>query len=164
VSQPFIDTGGNRTMPHVTLGEASRQTGRSKSQVSRAIRDGKLSAERSVETGSFRIEQSELQRWQDATTVVRATASISTGEDSATTLQQSLEAQIAGLKELAALLREQRDDALSQRDKWEVAYQAQRLLIPPPPQPATPEASPPETKVPKKKASRLCRLVRWLNG
>ena len=66
-------------MPHVTLGEASRQTGRSKSQVSRAIRDGKLSAERSVETGSFRIEQSELQRWQDATTVVRATAAASTG-------------------------------------------------------------------------------------
>ena len=46
----------------VTLGEAARQTGRSKSQISRAIRDGKLSAERSVETGSFKIEQSELQR------------------------------------------------------------------------------------------------------
>ena len=163
MSQPFIDTGSNRAMAHVTLGEASRQTGRSKSQVSRAIRDGKLSAERSVETGSFRIEQSELQRWQDATTVVRAIAAASTGEDSATPLQQSLEAQIAGLKEIAALLREQRDDALSQRDKWEAAYQAQRLLIPPPPQPATP-AAPPETKAPKKKASRLRRLVRWLNG
>jgi hypothetical protein len=78
-------------------------------------------------------------------------------------LQQSLEAQIAGLKEIAALLREQRDNALSQRDKWEAAYQAHRLLIPPPPRPATPEA-PPETKATKKKASRLRRLARWLNG
>jgi len=68
-------------MAHVTLGEAARQTGRSKSQISRAIRDGKLSAERSVETGSFKIEQSELRRWQDVTTVVRATAAASIVED-----------------------------------------------------------------------------------
>jgi excisionase family DNA binding protein len=152
-------------MAHVTLGEAARQTGRSKSQISRAIRDGKLSAERSVETGSFKIEQSELQRWQDATTVIRATASTSAGEDSATSLQQALDAQIKGLQEVAALLREQRDDALSQRDKWEAAYQAQRLLIPPPPQPATVETTP-ETEAPKKHEarSRLRRLAQWLNG
>ena len=92
-------------MAHVTLGEAARQTGRSKSQISRAIRDGKLSAERSVETGSFKIEQSELRRWQDVTTVVRATAAASIVEDSAIPLQQALEAQITGLREVADLLR-----------------------------------------------------------
>jgi hypothetical protein len=39
------------------MGEAARQTGRSKSQISRAIRAGQLSAERSAETASFRIER-----------------------------------------------------------------------------------------------------------
>jgi hypothetical protein len=100
-------------MAHVTLGEAARQTGRSKSQISRAIRairDGKLSAERSVETGLFQIEQSELQRWQDATTVVRATAAASIVEDPAIPLQQALEAQITGLREVADLLRSQLAD------------------------------------------------------
>ena len=46
----------------VTLGEAARQSGVSKSRISRAIRDGKLTAVRSSDTGSYRIEQSELQR------------------------------------------------------------------------------------------------------
>jgi excisionase family DNA binding protein len=142
-------------MAHVTLGEAARQTGRSKSQISRAIRDGKLSAERSVETGSFKIEQSELQRWQDAMTVVRATAAASIVEDPAIPLQQALEAQITGLREVADLLRSQLADALSQRDKWQAAYDAQRLLVPPP----QPQATPAEPQ-PKPKQT----LWQWLNG
>ena len=40
---------------HVTLGEAARQSGISKSTISRAIRDGKLSGVRSPDTGSYRI-------------------------------------------------------------------------------------------------------------
>ena len=122
-------------MAHVTLGEAARQTGRSKSQISRAIRDGRLSAERSAETASFRIEQSELQRWLDATNVIRATVLAGIEENPATGAQRAaLEAQVERFKEAADLLRSQLADALSERDEWREAFKQQRAL--PPPQPA----------------------------
>jgi len=123
---------------HVTLGEAARQSGVSKSRISRAIRDGKLSAVRSADTGSYRIEQSELQRYLDATQVARATAEtvavggLATGADTA-----ALEAQIEGLKRAGDLLQRALDDALAQRDKWEAAFQ-QHARPPALPQPATP--------------------------
>ena len=122
-------------MAHVTLGEAARQTGRSKSQISRAIRAGQLSAERSAETASFRIEQSELQRWLDATDVIRATVLAGVVENPATGAQHAaLEAQVERFKEAADLLRSQLADALSERDEWREAFKQQRAL--PPPQPA----------------------------
>jgi len=129
-------------MAHVTLGEAARQTGRSKSQISRAIRAGQLSAERSAETASFRIEQSELQRWLDATDVIRATVLDGLAENPATGAQHAaLEAQVERFKEAADLLRaqladkcSQLADALAQRDEWREAFKQQRAL--PPPQPA----------------------------
>ena len=122
-------------MAHVTLGEAARQTGRSKSQISRAIRAGQLSAERSPETASFRIEQSELQRWLDATDVIRATVLAGVEENPATGAQHAaLEAQVERFKEAADLLRSQLADALSERDEWREAFKQQRAL--PPPQPA----------------------------
>ena len=123
---------------HVTLGEAARQSGVSKSRISRAIRDGKLSAVRSADTGSYRIEQSELQRYLDATQVARATAeTVAVGELATAPGTAALEAEITGLRTVAELLRAQRDDALSQRDKWEAAFQQQsrQLVLP---QPATP--------------------------
>jgi len=122
-------------MAHVTLGEAARQTGRSKSQISRAIRDGRLSAERSPETASFRIEQSELQRWLDATNIIRATVLAGVVENPATGAQHAaLEAQVERFKEAADLLRSQLADALSERNEWREAFKQQRAL--PPPQPA----------------------------
>jgi len=123
---------------HVTLGEAARQSGVSKSRISRAIRDGKLSAVRSADTGSYRIEQSELQRYLDATQVARATAETVAVSELATAPDTAvLEAQIEGLRRVADLLQAQRDDALAQRDKWEAAFQQQaRQLVAP--QSATP--------------------------
>jgi hypothetical protein len=53
------------------------------------------------------------------------------------------------------LLRSQLADALSQRDKWQAAYDAQRLLVPPP----QPQATPAEPQ-PKPKQT----LWQWLNG
>lgn len=93
---------------HVTLGEAARQSGISKSTISRAIRDGKLTGVRSSDTGSYRIEQSELQRYLDATAVVRATAAAAAETAAATqpaTVEElpnpaALQAQIDGLKQL----------------------------------------------------------------
>ena len=96
---------------------------------------GRLSAERSAETASFRIEQSELQRWLDATNVIRATVLAGVEENPATGAQHAaLEAQVERFKEAADLLRSQLADALSERDEWREAFKQQRAL--PPPQPA----------------------------
>ena len=94
-----------------------------------------MSAERSAETASFRIEQSELQRWLDATNVIRATVLAGVEENPATGAQHAaLEAQVERFKEAADLLRSQLADALSERDEWREAFKQQRAL--PPPQPA----------------------------
>ena len=94
-----------------------------------------MSAERSPETASFRIEQSELQRWLDATNVIRATVLAGVEENPATGAQHAaLEAEVERFKEAADLLRSQLADALSERDEWREAFKQQRAL--PPPQPA----------------------------
>ena len=123
---------------HVTLGEAARQSGISKSTLSRAIKDGKLSAVRSADTGSYKIEQAELARYIEATAVIRATvekpAETGATTQTATPLERAetavFEAQIAGLKQVADLLREQLDDMKGQRDRWQ--QQAERLALPAP--------------------------------
>ena len=146
---------------HVTLGEAARQSGISKSTISRAIKDGKLSAVRSTDTGSYRIEQSELARYLDATAVARATAETGAMTQSATPMERpetaALEAQIDGLKQVAELLRAQLTDALSQRDRWQ--QQAERLAVLPAPQPP---AEPARAAEPAEPPSRLRRTWRWL--
>jgi excisionase family DNA binding protein len=118
---------------HVTLGEASRQSGLSKSTISRAIRDGKLSAIRSADTGSYRIEQSELQRYLDAVAVTRATAETvamtHTATPSETAATAALEAEIAGLREVGTLLRAELADVKTDRDHWRGQAEAtQRML------------------------------------
>lgn len=48
-----------------TLGEAAKAAGFSKPTLSRAIKNGKLSAKR-FDDGSYSIDPSELERWKDA--------------------------------------------------------------------------------------------------
>ena len=90
-----------------------------------------------TQAGPFRecIEQSELQRWLDATNIIRATVLAGVEENPATGAQHAaLEAQVERFKEAADLLRSQLADALSERDEWREAFKQQRAL--PPPQPA----------------------------
>ena len=58
----------------MTLGEAAKHSGLNKSTISRAIKDGKLSAEKSDETGSYKIDMAELERYREAVRVARAVA------------------------------------------------------------------------------------------
>jgi excisionase family DNA binding protein len=58
----------------MTLGEAARHSGLNKSTISRAIKDGKLSAEKSDETNSYKIDVAELERYREAVRVARAIA------------------------------------------------------------------------------------------
>lgn len=122
---------------HVTLGEAARQAKLSKSTLSRAIRDGKISAERSPDTNSYRIDASELQRYLDATAVTRQSTTVAVEQSTTLPDTGALEAQIEGLRRVADLLQRQLDDALSQRDHWQEAFRQQQLQLPAP-QSATP--------------------------
>ena len=129
MSARFHDTNGNGQCTSPSA-EAARQSRISKSTISRALRDGKLSAVRSPDTGSYKIEQSELQRYLDATAVARATAETVAMTQAATPPETAgtaaLEAQItAGLREVGELLRRQLDDVKEDRDRWR--GQAERL-------------------------------------
>jgi excisionase family DNA binding protein len=120
------------SMQH-TLGSAARVAGLSKSTLSRAIKDGKLSAIRCDDTGSYKIEQSELERYAAAVNVVRATAENRAALPERTHQERQaaavLEAENAGLKQLADLLRSQLRDTQQQRDAWR--QEAERLALPP---------------------------------
>jgi excisionase family DNA binding protein len=113
----------------LTLGEAAKHLGVSKPTLSKAIKTGKLSATRR-EDGSWAIDASELARYTEANghRFRPATPETTPAETAATA---TLEAQIAGLREVAELLRSQLADALSQRDRWQEAFDRQRVLPPP---------------------------------
>jgi len=119
---------------HLTLGDAARQAGLSKSTLSRANKDGKLTALRSDDTGSYRIELSELQRYREAAAVIHATTKRSAARQAATAQEHRdvavLQAQNDGLQQMIGLLRTQLSDIMKQRDSWQA--QAERLALPRP--------------------------------
>jgi len=113
---------------HFPLGKAVRQSGLSKSTISRAIRDGKLSAVRSADTGSSKIEQAELARYPDATAVARATAGMGAQTQSATPAanpNEAMDSLRASLSDLRGMLA----DMTARRDTWQLmAETAQRQI------------------------------------
>src|SRR5215210_486568 len=145
----------------LTLGQASQQSGFSKATLSRAIRDGKLSAQKSVETQSYKIDPSELHRYTEAMQVLRATAETESEKHSATpygnresTSETEVETRVQEIRkqiefesraklaeERLADLKGQLEEMRRQRDKWQ--EQAERLaLAPPQPMPAPSQPQP----------------------
>ncbi len=138
----------------LTLGQAAKQSGLSKATISRAIRDGKLSAERSPDAGSFKIDPAELCRYAEAVKVLRAISETGDEKRPVTPLaaletgsEASLEQRIALIeerhrRELAeqrlADLKAQLEEMRAQRDKWQ--EQAQRLALAPPQSASVPAA------------------------
>jgi hypothetical protein len=132
-------------MTMLSLGEASRVSGRGKTTLARAIRRGALSATR-TETGSYKIDAAELARAFPFPAPGQATPET----DGATSIVAhhateiaTLTERVRGLETVSAKLREWLADALEQRDRWqEQAATAQRLLAAPPkPEPAPPPQS-----------------------
>lgn len=116
----------------LTLGQAAKHTGLSKSTISRAISSGKLSVI-SKETGSYSIDPSELFR-----VFPRNSSSNSNMERLATHNETPVQhhdtaaliAEIAGLKAVILKLEDQIVDLKQQRDGWqEQAQSSQRLLV-----------------------------------
>jgi excisionase family DNA binding protein len=142
----------------LTLGEAAKQAGFSKATLSRAVKDGKLSAQKSIETQSYKIDPAELFRWAEAMQVVRNRAepesekqSATPSENSAKTSETVFETRVQEVRERAEMeaakrlaeervadLKQQLEEMKRQRDKWQ--EQAERLALAPPTPVTVPES------------------------
>src|SRR6476646_5871874 len=96
---PARDRARLEGFPMLTLGQAARLTGTSKTTLTRAIKSGRLSASR-LDDGSYRIDPSELARVFDVTPATGgATGTVvhqATG-DAAPETTPALQAEIEGL-------------------------------------------------------------------
>lgn len=122
----------------ITLGQAARLTGKGKTTLTRAIQAGRLSATRRAD-GGYEIDPAELARVYDVRIETPETVAETgnpvhqatpvelprdTGRDTETVARlATMEAELKGLKELLAEVRQSRDD-------WR--GQAERLALAPP--------------------------------
>jgi hypothetical protein len=108
------------TMSSISLAEAGRLTGLHKVSILRAIRKGKISADKD-EHGEWRLQPAELFRVYPPVPEQRN----GNGHEQhyAAPVAAALEAEISALKQMSQLLRDQLDDMRGQRDKWEQAAQ-----------------------------------------
>jgi excisionase family DNA binding protein len=122
-------------MAMYSLSEAAKATGLNRSTLFRAIRSGRISATRDAQ-GQWALDPAEVHR------VYAPVASPDAPHDAVQhDATGELEARIEGLKAVAELLRSQLADALTQRDKWQEAFTAQRLLPAPVELPAPRDAT-----------------------
>jgi excisionase family DNA binding protein len=126
-------------MATLTLGQAAKLAGVGKTTLTRAIKSGRLSAERR-EDGGYRIDPAELARVYEITLetpeTVTATGGVvhratpeSNGRDTVETVARlaALDAQIQALQDLVRRLDDQARDLREDRDQWRV--QAERLAL-----------------------------------
>jgi hypothetical protein len=120
-----------------TLGDAARATGMSKAALSKAIKQGRISATRK-ENGNLDIDPAELHRVYPP---VNTKPSASEQERTQETLSENtrLQAKVEALGELLGQVKNERDDLRTDRDYWR--RQATNLLTHQ--QPQTPTAPDP---------------------
>lgn len=115
----------------LTLGQAARLTGTSKTTITRAIKSGRLSAIRR-DDGSYEIDAAELSRvYVVKPETVAATGTVAqhatpVGDPDETPI---LKAEIEGLRAQLALMKEHADDLKSQRDSWQHQAEASQRLL-----------------------------------
>jgi excisionase family DNA binding protein len=115
------------TMPY-TLAEAAKATGTNKTTVLRAIKSGKITGTKD-EHGTWWVEPAELHRVYPPAEL-RTDAGSDATQRYAPATAAALDAQIAGVRTTAELLRSQLEDVRKDRDHWR--DQAQRLVLPSP--------------------------------
>jgi excisionase family DNA binding protein len=110
-----------------TLGEAAKATGMSKATISKAIKNGRISASKD-ETGTFKIDPSELHRVYPPTvsTEQRETLNVAASEHSNDSLVRELQARLEAAQERIADKDSVIDDLREDRDRWR--QQATALL------------------------------------
>jgi len=109
----------------LTLGQAAKQAGISKSYLSRLIKSGKVSAERQ-DNGELRIDPSELDRLERNRPHGRDQGN-STSERLETPREQVLQREVELLRELLRDKEQTLADVRVERDAWR--QQAQTLLL-----------------------------------
>ena len=109
----------------LTLGQAAKQAGISKSYLSRLIKSGKVSAERQ-ENGELRIDPSELDRLVMSRAHGRDQGN-SASERLETPREQVLQREVELLRELLRDKEQTLQDARAERDAWR--HQAQIVLL-----------------------------------
>jgi len=128
----------------VTMGVASRMTGKSKTTLLRYYRSGKISAVRN-QNGSYEFDTSELTRVFDVTPITPVTESVTGNMLSSDTPQKlpqevtdtALQVRVAvaeqslkHLQEMLDMVKEQRDQIAKERDSWQqTATNSQQLLL-----------------------------------
>jgi len=111
----------------LTLSDAANAAGVAKSTIWRAIKSGRLSASRTV-VGSYQVDAAELFRVFPTVPKNNLTQQVATEIEHVGMAAQ--EAQIAALKDISGLLRDQIEDLRKDRDAWRgQAESNQRLLI-----------------------------------
>ena len=115
-----------------TLGQAAKATGKSKTTIQRAIRSGKISAEKTVD-GVWHIEPAELHRVYPEISLVTV-APPGNGEIRSPQLQQELhhelvlrDEQLAAVRKEVSRLEAQVDDLRIDRDAWRTMATQKRL-------------------------------------
>src|SRR4051812_28860788 len=117
----------------LSLTEAARTAGTSRSSLFRAIRSGRLSATR-TEHGEFRIDEAELARVFAGETRSRTGTAECRETPDQTDLKSrnaALETEVRMLREQGALMREMLNKIEADRDAWK--GQAERLTLAGPP-------------------------------
>ena len=99
----------------LTLSDAANAAGVAKSTIWRAIKSGRISAGRTV-VGSYQVDAAELFRVFPPVQKNDPTKQVATGIEQVGTAAQ--EAQIAALKDVSGLLRDQLEDLRKDRDAW----------------------------------------------
>src|SRR5262245_66559531 len=124
----------------LTMGQAARLTGLGKSTISRAIKNGVLSATRTA-TGSYEIDGAELARVWPAETAAGTSADAGRVVQDATPAALprnefeelvTLRAMQRVAEERLAELKEQLRDAVAQRDRWQDAFENTQRALPKP--------------------------------
>jgi len=117
------------SMSSISLADAGKLTGLHKVSILRAIKKGKISADKD-EHGEWRLQPAELFRVYPPLPEQHN----ANGEEQhyAAPLTAALEAEISALKQVSQLLRDQLDDTRGQRDKWEQAAQMALRQLPAP--------------------------------
>ena len=149
----------------LTLGQAAKLTGLGKTTVTRAIKAGRLSANRN-DDGSYSIDPAELSRVYSVRPETLETVAhtghvvhhatpqtvtgVTGGDTDVTARLATLEEQVRGLRELLEEVKGSRDEWKSQSDLWK--EQASRLVHA---LPAPKSVTPPETLPPRAWWQRL---------
>ena len=116
---------GEKSM--LSLSEAATAAGIAKSTIWRAIKAGRISANR-THLGTYEVDPAELFRVFPATSNNSEMKQAAMAADAGA--MAALDAQITALKEVSSLLKEQLEDVRKDRDAWRTQAESnQRLLI-----------------------------------